>query len=327
MTEKHPDPNPGEETAPLPQQSPDPEPTHALPEAPTEAAGSASEAAEPGGAGFGAAGPGSAGMGAAGMGAAGQGAAQHGAAGAVPPTSGNPPPPGAPAHPWPVPPTRSGSAWGRVWGSTVGKVAVVGGGVFALLLAAVVVAGIGFAAGRHTRLDTPRALACAMHKDGFRGMPCVDRGGSGSGSGGRGQGRVPGQGNGPGAGAEGQGDGSAPRRRGDGSAPQRRGDSLDRQGLGGLGMAGALHGEVTLRGLEGTPTTMLFQVGEVTEYTAGSKLTVKSSDGYTATYAITSETAASQGLAKGSTVRVLATKDGSRATRVRVLEATAATST
>jgi sRNA-binding protein len=73
----------------------------------------------------------------------------------------------------------------------------------------------------------------------------------------------------------------------------------------------------------GTNTlTVLYQVGEVTEFTAGQSLTVKSADGFTATYVVTADTAgATSALTVGATVRVIADKDGAKATRVQVLQA------
>ena len=62
-------------------------------------------------------------------------------------------------------------------------------------------------------------------------------------------------------------------------------------GLGmGRGAAGAmgavLHGEFTTN-VTGTPTVMVVQTGQVTVYTAGKSLTVKSTDGFEATYILT----------------------------------------
>jgi hypothetical protein len=112
----------------------------------------------------------------------------------------------------------------------------------------------------------------------------------------------------------GGGSGQGPRGRMDGMGP-----------MGGMGaLAGALHGEVTVA-TGGTPSVLLFQTGQVTAVDKAS-LAVKSSDGFTATYALSSSTIVmpSQPVV-GSTVRVLANKEGAAATRVMVLSAGAGT--
>ena len=50
-------------------------------------------------------------------------------------------------------------------------------------------------------------------------------------------------------------------------------------------MGAVLHGEFTTN-LTGTPTVMVVQTGQVTAYTAGKSLTVKSTDGFEATYTL-----------------------------------------
>jgi hypothetical protein len=95
-------------------------------------------------------------------------------------------------------------------------------------------------------------------------------------------------------------------------------------GLGGQSLAGALHGELTLGGV--SPRTVLFQVGEITEFTAGQSLALKSTDGFTATYALTPDTTGpATGVEVGATVRVIADKDGAKATRIVLLDAPATT--
>lgn len=94
----------------------------------------------------------------------------------------------------------------------------------------------------------------------------------------------------------------------------------NRSGDGLQGLAG-LHGEYVIS-VDGTPTTMLFQTGEVTEVKDSSSLTVQSTDGFTATYARGADTVLRAGrgpLEVGATVIVTARKDGSAATRVIVL--------
>lgn len=115
---------------------------------------------------------------------------------------------------------------------------------------------------------------------------------------------------------------SAPNR--DGWGPGQVGPMGGTGRMGGLGSA--LHGEVTVD-QAGTPKVVLFQSGEVTSVSSTS-LAVKSSDGFTATYALSSTTRIMPSQpAAGATVWVLANKDGAAATRVMVLNpGTAATS-
>jgi hypothetical protein len=95
-------------------------------------------------------------------------------------------------------------------------------------------------------------------------------------------------------------------------------------GPGMMGPRGALHGELVVPQRDGTGTqTVVVQSGTVTAVSATS-LSVKSSDGYTATYVITSSTrvAARSGgitsLKKGDEVHVAATKSGSTSTALMV---------
>ena len=67
---------------------------------------------------------------------------------------------------------------------------------------------------------------------------------------------------------------------------------------------------------------MVVQTGQVTAYTAGKSLTVKSTDGFEATYTLDATTAttgknATQ-LANGVQVRVLAAKEGMKVTALVV---------
>lgn len=66
---------------------------------------------------------------------------------------------------------------------------------------------------------------------------------------------------------------------------ERRGDAGDIPGLGQLLGQGPLHGEAVVPGDDTATRTILFQRGEVTEVTED-KLTVKSTDGFSATYTI-----------------------------------------
>ncbi len=90
------------------------------------------------------------------------------------------------------------------------------------------------------------------------------------------------------------------------------------RGLGALG--DVLHGEYTTN-VTGTPTVMVVQSGQVTAYTAGESLTVESSDGFEATYALDGAVATTRGgtvLAAGVPVRVVAAKEGMKVTRLVV---------
>ncbi|MEP6649307.1 MAG: hypothetical protein ABJA74_05260 [Lapillicoccus sp.] len=82
-------------------------------------------------------------------------------------------------------------------------------------------------------------------------------------------------------------------------------------------LGGTLHGEVTRPSATGGTETLLVQTGSVTA-SSDTELTVKSSDGFTETYAVSATTtirgpAKAAGLAVGTTVTVVAAKDGKRA--------------
>lgn len=124
---------------------------------------------------------------------------------------------------------------------------------------------------------------------------------------------------GPGAG---QGEAPGPDHDGWGKGPGGRHGGPGGFGL--MGPRGALHGELVVPQRDGTGTqTVVVQTGEVTAVSAKS-LSLKSTDGYTATYVITSTTrvgarsGAITSLKKGDTVSVLATKSGSTLTAVMV---------
>ncbi|WAL64114.1 hypothetical protein ORV05_24430 [Amycolatopsis cynarae] len=102
-------------------------------------------------------------------------------------------------------------------------------------------------------------------------------------------------------------------------------------GQGGMGgqsaLSGALHGEYTVSGTNGTYTTELMQTGTVTAV-GSTSLTAKSADGYVRTYTIDGNTAVgnnanSSSIATGDTVTVVATVNGGTATATRVTERTA----
>lgn len=207
--------------------------------------------------------------------------------------------------------SRIGSAWRSVWGNGWGKAAVIGVATLATLA---IVAAIGlsaFAFGHHGDRDE--------RNDGRN--QSMQRGGWGD--------DEQGQGN-PGRGQQGQGQrgtNQMPNQMGPNQMPNQPGALPDGSTLPGAGRSGALaglgnvlHGEVVVGGTN--TRTVLYQVGEVTEFTAGQSLTVKSADGFTATYAVTADTAgATSALTVGATVRVIADKDGAKATRVQVLQA------
>jgi len=82
-------------------------------------------------------------------------------------------------------------------------------------------------------------------------------------------------------------------------------------------LGGTLHGEVTRPTAAGGTETLLVQTGEVTA-SSDTSLTVKSTDGFTETYAVAATTtvrgpAKAAGLAAGTRVTVVATKDGKTA--------------
>lgn len=121
-------------------------------------------------------------------------------------------------------------------------------------------------------------------------------------------GRGPGQGQGQGPPGQNRGEG----REGTGDLP----------GLGLPGAGGVLHGEAVIPGEGGTATrTVVFQRGQVTAVTAD-KLTVRSTDGFSATYTIGADSRErlarkASTLATGDEVTVVATK--ADATTIRIL--------
>jgi hypothetical protein len=109
------------------------------------------------------------------------------------------------------------------------------------------------------------------------------------------------------------------------ASPTTKANPKERKERKGL-MAKALHGEVTLAGKK--HRVVVFQRGPL-EKISDTSITVKSKDGFTASYALTSETKVRKkkddlalgDLKVGDRVRVVATKDGSTVTadRVRLL--------
>lgn len=100
------------------------------------------------------------------------------------------------------------------------------------------------------------------------------------------------------------------------------GGNGNRRGLGslvgpGTGLGDVQHGDFTVQGANGTPVAMTLQRGTVTAASSTS-VTVKSSDGFTATYAVGSNTRGrTTNLAKGDTVLVIAQKAGAKAVLIR----------
>lgn len=96
----------------------------------------------------------------------------------------------------------------------------------------------------------------------------------------------------------------------------------------GIGAGRVLHGQVVVPKSGGGSQTVDIQSGTVTAVSSSS-LTVKSSDGYTASYTVTSATivdAKSAGIGSvktGDTILVIASVSGSTATAVNVIDTTA----
>ncbi len=245
-------------------------------------------------------------------------AAVAGAAAAAPAASvaGSGPGGGAPIPPRPPRGGLGGTAR-SVWSHTLGKVLIVGTGVLAAFVALGLVGGLAFAVtrgGDDRRFGDGRGGQSQACQQGEGGWACA--GSDDHDDDGDGHGRMEGQLPGP----NGQGFPSDP------NGQSGQGLPLDPNGSTGTlplnpgalpGVDGLLHGEITAQ-LNGAPTAMLVQLGEVTAYTQGSSIAVESSDGFTATYTISGTSQVIGAPATGSTVRVIATKEGSLATLVMV---------
>lgn len=215
----------------------------------------------------------------------------------LPPQSA--PAPSAPGGPAGPPPYAAGpggprpSFWRRATSTTGGLVALVVAAVLVVLLLVGAAGAAAFAVGRGLN-HHGEARVGQVH---------------------------PGRGNGMGPGMRGPGE------RGLGEqhqlGPQQRGNGMGGNGggslLGGAGALGAVeHGEFTVTGSGGTPTTMTLQRGTVTAASATS-LSVRSTDGFTATYALDSSTRTpARTVANGDSVLVVAQKQGSKAVLVRL---------
>ena len=106
---------------------------------------------------------------------------------------------------------------------------------------------------------------------------------------------------------------------------QGRGPNGTGRGTGGLGLGAlggdVLHGELTAT-VDGKPTVLVVQTGEVKTYTSGPSLVIRSSDGFEATYVLDGSVAATRGangLATGAEVRVVAKKEGMSVMRLVVI--------
>lgn len=202
-----------------------------------------------------------------------------------------------------APPSAPRRWWSEATSTGGGRAALAGVAVLGVLL---LVTGLGLVT----------AVAVAAHRADDRGFGFSSREGKHMGPG-------PGQGNdwrnGPGDvgqdrgrnDGKGQGNGQGKGRpQGNGGNPANPANPGLGRGVAGLGAV--LHGEFTTS-VTGTPTVMVVQTGQVTAYTAGKSLTVKSTDGYEATYTLDATTATtgrgSVQLATGVQVRVLAAKD------------------
>jgi hypothetical protein len=212
---------------------------------------------------------------------------------AGPPPAG-PPPAGPPAASPPPGPARRPNLWRQATSTTGGLVAViVAACLVGLLVLGLLGAGVFLAArtvAGHDRDASPHASAL-RHGNGPPGQQKrLDR--------------APGGGNamphGPGA---------------MGRSMNGKGNGAPGQLLRGLGAV--QHGEVTVTGSDGKPTVMTVQRGSVTAAT-GTKVTVRSDDGFTASYAVDASTRGrTSGLRAGDVVTVLATKAGAKAVLIR----------
>ncbi len=224
---------------------------------------------------------------------------------------------GAPAGPWAssvpewpgaAPAPRRGGSPSRLWGeataTTGGRVALA---VAAVLGVVVLIGGAGLVGSWAVHRFERTGLAQGFDDDHGRGQGWSREGMGPYG----GDQRAPG-----GRSGQGQGQGRPGPGTGQGPGQGRGGGAEGLDGLaGGIpGLGTVLHGEFTTT-LTGNPTVMVVQTGEVTAYTAGSRLTVRSSDGYEATYTLDASTTtlgrATPGT--GAQVRVIAAKDGMKA--------------
>ena len=183
---------------------------------------------------------------------------------------------------------RRPSLWEQATSTRGGRIAVVVAIVALCLLVGTAAVALA-ASARHDRISTASASTDQSAQGQGNGNKNKDKDKSNNGQG-NGQGNQGNQGNG-------QGNGDL------NSIPGRLG--------------GTLHGEVTRPNAAGGTETLLVQTGTVTASSA-TEVTVKSSDGFTETYAVTADTtvrgpAKAAGLAVGTDVTVVAAKEGKRA--------------
>ncbi|HET7821266.1 MAG TPA: hypothetical protein VFL10_07045, partial [Ornithinibacter sp.] len=226
------------------------------------------------------------------------------------PATSVPAPPGwvPAAAPAPAAPSGPRHWWNEATSTGGGRAALA---AVAVLAALFVVVGLGLTTAlvvSHARGGDDRGfMGNARGDDRFEQGP------------GMGMGRGNGNGNGKNGNGKGQGNGrqQAPSQANP-MVPGNPGNPGMGMGRGAAGAMGAvLHGEFTTN-LTGTPTVMVVQTGQVTAYTAGKSLTVKSTDGFEATYTLTGTAplTARNGatLATGVQAQVLAAKDGMKVT-------------
>lgn len=219
----------------------------------------------------------------------------------VGPPSG--PPPAGPVAGGPVgPPPKGPGLWRQATSTTGGLIAVVVAAALSALLVLGVVATIGLVAVRVAHHDGPGRMERV--RDDSQVLPPgqqrkLDRMPQGPDS-------PRGQGNGKGKGLDdglGNGLGNG---MGNGMGPLMRGA---------MGLGDVQHGEFTVQ-QNGSAVVMTLQRGVVTKVSATS-VTVKSDDGFSATYAIASDTRGRTGaLANGDSVLVVAEKAGAKAVLV-----------
>ncbi|MFQ6171666.1 hypothetical protein ACK8HX_08675 [Oryzobacter sp. R7] len=228
-----------------------------------------------------------------------------------PPTAPLPPQPAAAAAAAAAaaggPPRGPRGWWGQATSTGGGRAALVTAGVLGAVVvlvgAALLGAVVGRVAdwGRHDRV----ALTQERSDRGWMDVP--------------GQQRRLGQGEkGPGRGQDEVGPGIPGSRNGDGTG--MRGGMGPGRGAAGLG-GGVLHGEFTTTA-NGEPTVMVVQTGEVRTYTSGRSLTLRSSDGFEATYSLDDSVVTPRVAARlvtGAQVRVVAVKEGMKVTRLAVV--------
>lgn len=247
----------------------------------------------------------------------------------APSTGGPPPVQGGPPHAWPPPggagtphggtPVGSGasavagqqSTAGRLWGEATGTT----GSRIVLATAAVLAVVV-------LLLGAGLVGSVVVHRLGGAGFALGDDDDRGRGEGLGRPGGTP-------FGTDGRGNGHG---NGRSDAPGRPGKERDDRGLGrgrvdGLGGAAGtlpglgtvLHGRFTTT-LTGRPAVMVFQVGEVTATTGAESLTVRSTDGFEATYTL-DPTTSGTAVTTGDRVRVVAAEDGMTVVVLQVLGA------